>query len=81
MRQPPQSIDLSCEESADDLGTFDSPCWQRERARFGVAQSQNEPRVSFEVLQLANTLILLCPPCGLHLGRCELRHAFLTSHR
>ncbi len=55
MRQPPQSIDLSCEESADDLGTFDSPCWQRERACFGIAQSQSEPHVSFEVLQLAHT--------------------------
>ena len=27
----------------------------RERACFGIAQSQSEPHVSFEVLQLAHT--------------------------
>ncbi len=49
VRQPPQSIDLSCEESADDLGTFDSPCWQSERMRFGMPHSPGNARIPFEV--------------------------------
>lgn len=54
VRQPPQSIDLSCEESADDLGTFDSPCWQSERMRFGIPHNPNSARISFEVSMTAS---------------------------
>ena len=49
LRRVTQTIDLSCEESAEDLGTFESPCWQSERMRFGVAQHHSDARLSFEV--------------------------------
>ena len=48
LRRFTQSMDLSCEESAEDLGTFESPCWQSERTRIGVAQHPGDARLSFE---------------------------------
>ena len=67
VRQPPQSIDLSCEESTDDLGTFDSPCWQSERMRFGMPHSPGNARISFEV---STIVIAKRTPgmCSLRLG-------------
>ena len=49
LRRFTQSMDLSCEESAEDLGTFESPCWQSERTRIGTAQHPGDARLSFEV--------------------------------
>ena len=50
VRHPPQSLDLSCEESADDLGTLSpSPCWQNEQSRLGMTQHHGDARISFEV--------------------------------
>ena len=48
-RRVTQSMDLSCEESAEDLGTFESPCWQSKRTRFGIAPHPGDARLSFEV--------------------------------
>ena len=53
VRRPPQSLDLSCEESADDLGTFSpSPCWQNEQSRLGITQRHGDARISFEVWKI-----------------------------
>ncbi len=55
LRHPRQSLELSCEESADDLGTFSpSPCWQNEQSRLGITQHHGDARISFEVRKTFN---------------------------
>ena len=61
LRRFTQSMDLSCEESAEDLGTFESPCWQSERTRIGTAQHPGDARLSFEVPHPRHSMSVALP--------------------